>query len=251
MWKSMSGGGCCCSIKSAVKVSAVMFMHHDIIKKNPLVLSRSLNDLDKLHIIFCCATTITLTASIGIKIWSNSCCFSKWKHLKVCALWSWGFRCVLNTIPQLPKSGSQKPYPKVRPCNQTLQASFSMLNFKVLNGKIRKRPNKHDFYHVLKWHFLFFIQLYRRNNNVLLIGKEQNLWSLSGWSFIKGTTKPWNTLVTAMICSGSAEAAGDDRIHSKQRLSLHQMYHNTSQKWISVHLKIATGLIFTKAAQSR
>lgn len=44
-----------------------------------------------------------------------------------------------------------------------------------------------------------------------------------------------------MICSGSAVAAGDDRIHSKQRLRLHQMYHNTSQKWISVHLKIATG----------
>lgn len=165
MWKSMSGGGCCCSIKSAVKVSAVMFMHHDIIKKNPLVLSRSLNDLDKLHIIFCCATTITLTASIGIKIWSNSlisCCFSKWKHLKVCALWSWGFRCVLNTIPQLPKSGSQKPYPKVRPCNQTLQASFSMLNFKVLNGKIRKRPNKHDFYHVLKWHFFFYTTIQKK-----------------------------------------------------------------------------------------
>lgn len=54
-----------------------------------------------------------------------------------------------------------------------------------------------------------------------------------------------------MICSGSGVAAGDDRIHSKQRLSLHQMYHNTSQKWISVHLKIATGLIFTEAAQSR
>lgn len=45
-----------------------MFMHHDIIKINHLVLSRSLNDLDKLHIIFCCATAITLTASIGIKI---------------------------------------------------------------------------------------------------------------------------------------------------------------------------------------